>query len=114
MEIGLDTAERQIPLSLDGADAREASAGDNSSASSADRIPDAGVGGPSASTWSDPPLDDPDELEIFRHITSEPTHIDDLARLADRPITQVSSLLTMLELKGLVVQVGMMHYQRSS
>ncbi len=114
VEIGLDTAERQIPLSLDGADAREASAGDNSSVSSADRIPDAGVGGASASTSSDPPLDDPDELEIFRHITSEPTHIDDLARLADRPITQVSSLLTMLELKGLVVQVGMMHYQRSS
>ena len=83
VEIGLDTAARQVAMPLD----------------------DPGEGPSRAEP------DDPDESELLRHITHEPTHIDDLARMAGRPITEVSGLLTMLEIKGLVVQSGMMHYQ---
>ncbi len=83
VEIGLDTAERQIAMHL------------NESTE------------PAPSRESD----DPDELDLLRHITNEPTHIDDLARLTGRPITEVSGLLTMLEIKGMVTQAGMMHYQ---
>ena len=83
VEIGLDTAVRQIAMTLGDADEPR----------------------------SNPTPDDPDEADLLRHITHEPTHIDDLARLADRPITEVSGLLTMLEIKGLVVQAGMMHYR---
>ena len=83
VEIGLDTAVRQIAMTLGDADEPR----------------------------SNPEPDDPDEADLLRHITHEPTHIDDLARLADRPITEVSGLLTMLEIKGLVVQAGMMHYR---
>ena len=83
VEIGLDSAVRQIAMTLGDADEPR----------------------------SNPTPDDPDEADLLRHITHEPTHIDDLARLADRPITEVSGLLTMLEIKGLVVQAGMMHYR---
>ena len=54
---------------------------------------------------------DPEEADLLRHVTTEPTHIDDLVQMNGRPIAEVSSLLTMLELKGLVQQVGTMHYQ---
>ena len=54
---------------------------------------------------------DPEEADLLRHVTTEPTHIDDLAQMNGRPIAEVSGLLTMLELKGLVQQVGTMHYQ---
>ena len=37
-------------------------------------------------------------------------HIDEIIRRAGLPITQVSGLLTMLEIKRLVKQVGCMHY----
>lgn len=83
VEIGLDTAVRQIAMTL----------------------------GDTDEPRSNPEPDDPDEADLLRHITHEPAHIDDLARLADRPITEVSGLLTMLEIKGLVVQAGMMHYR---
>ena len=56
--------------------------------------------------------DDEDEMALLNHLDSEPLHIDDLRRNADLPITAVSTLLTMLELKGMVKQVGCMHYVR--
>ena len=52
------------------------------------------------------------ELALLGCLDHEPVHIDDLRRRASLPITEVSSLLTMLELKGLVKQVGCMHYVR--
>ena len=58
-----------------------------------------------------PQPDDPDEADLLRHLTTEPVHIDDLAQMNGRPIAEVSSLLTMLELKGLVRSAGTMHYQ---
>ena len=59
---------------------------------------------------------DPDaigaESAIPGHLSEEPLHIDDIRRIASQPIASVSSLLTMLELKGRVKQVGCMHYVR--
>ena len=52
----------------------------------------------------------PEELDLLAHLGTEPMHIDDLGREAGLPITSVSCTLTMLELKGMVKQVGCMHY----
>ena len=54
---------------------------------------------------------DPEESILLEHITDEPTHIDDLVRLCNRPVAEVSSMLAMLELKGLVQSVSGMHYK---
>ena len=110
VEIGLDTAVRQIAMELDDADKRQRDAGVASGDDNGDQT-HAVNGHQSAGTRPRPESDDPDESDLLQHITTEPTHIDDLARLAGRPITEISGLLTMLEIKGLVVQAGMMHYQ---
>ena len=55
-----------------------------------------------------------EEARILGHVTHEPLHIDELGRLADLPINMVTSVLAMMELKGLVKQVGGMHYTRIS
>jgi DNA processing protein len=52
------------------------------------------------------------ESALLSYLHHEPLHIDDIRRRASLPIAEVSSLLTMLELKGLVKQVGCMHYIR--
>lgn len=52
------------------------------------------------------------ELALLRLLEDDPIHIDDIRRSANMPIASVSSMLTMLELKGLVRQVGCMHYVR--
>ncbi len=56
--------------------------------------------------------DDEAESALLQHLNLEPLHIDDIRRNADLPITTVSGMLTMLELKGKVRQVGCMHYIR--
>ena len=56
--------------------------------------------------------DDQAESALLQHLDLEPLHIDDIRRNAGLPITSVSSMLTMLELKGKVKQVGCMHYIR--
>ena len=110
VEIGLETSERQIPLEL--------SASDHSTASpaktGANDQTETGLARhrdpiECQSTAPDPP--DPDEAELLQHIARDPVHIDDLVTLSSRPIAEVSGLLTMLELKGLVRQVGTMHYR---
>ena len=101
VEIGLETSERQIPLEL------SAKSGANGSAETGRaRYHDPIECQPTA---SEPP--DTDEAELLQHIAREPVHIDDLVTLSGRPIAEISGLLTMLELKGLVRQVGTMHYQ---
>lgn len=50
------------------------------------------------------------ESTLLAHLSSEPVHVDDLGRLVRLPIAQVSSTLALMELKGLVRQVGGMHY----
>jgi DNA processing protein len=52
------------------------------------------------------------EAALLRLLSSEPVHVDELGRASALPVAQVSSALTMMELKGLVRQVGGMNYVR--
>lgn len=56
---------------------------------------------------------DPLEAQLLDHVQREPRHLDDIVRDSAMPTQQVASLLTMMELKGLVRQVGSMNYVRS-
>jgi len=58
------------------------------------------------------PADDT-EQQLLRHISTEPIHIDEVRRRSGLPIAAVSSALAMLELKGLVRQMGSMSYVRA-
>jgi len=53
-----------------------------------------------------------DELEakLIEILDAEPLHLDELSREAGYSIQKVSAALTMLELKGVVRQVGGMQY----
>jgi len=53
------------------------------------------------------------EADILRHISKEPVHIDEVCRQSGLPVATVSSLLAMLELKGLIRQMGPMAYVRA-
>ncbi|MBI1886560.1 MAG: DNA-protecting protein DprA [Chloroflexi bacterium] len=53
------------------------------------------------------------EASLLRHISKEPVHIDEVCRKSGLPIATVSSALAMLELKGLVRQMGPMNYVRA-
>ncbi len=50
------------------------------------------------------------EALLLKHLSHEPTHIDELCRQSDLPIATVSSTLSMMELKGIVRQLGGMNY----
>ncbi len=50
------------------------------------------------------------EARLLAHLGSEPAHIDDLGRRCGLPIAQVSSALSLMELKGMVHRVGAMSY----
>ncbi|MEX1253520.1 MAG: DNA-processing protein DprA [Dehalococcoidia bacterium] len=58
------------------------------------------------------PADDTEAL-LLRHLTIEPIHIDDVRRECGLPIETVSSVLAMLELKGMVRPVGNMNYVKA-
>jgi len=49
-------------------------------------------------------------LQILRNLSPEPTHIDEVGHQSRLPIATVSSTLAMMELKGMVKQVGGMNY----
>lgn len=53
------------------------------------------------------------EKAILEHLSQDPRHIDELVRQSTLPVAQVSSTLTMLELKGMVRQVAPMTYVRT-
>ena len=110
VEIGLDGAARQMPLAMDAGAEKQSGVGEHYR-NGVDKSLYAESDARAEATMPNPEPADSDEADVLRHITHEPTHIDDLTRLAGRPITEVSGLLTMLELKGLVVQAGMMHYR---
>lgn len=112
VEIGLDAAERQIPLELDGTGPTSNTLADIAG-NGFDPTP--GIVPNNPVQWEPVSVEsaDPEEADLLRHVTRDPIHIDDLVRVSAMPITQVSSLLTMLELKGLVQQVGTMHYRLS-
>ncbi|MBI2906558.1 MAG: DNA-protecting protein DprA [Chloroflexi bacterium] len=50
------------------------------------------------------------ESELLKHLSPEPTHIDEVGRKASLPIATISSTLAIMELKGMVRQVGGMNY----
>lgn len=51
-----------------------------------------------------------EERALLRHLTTEPMHIDELVRLAALPAFRVSALLAVMEVKGLVRNLGSAHY----
>lgn len=53
---------------------------------------------------------DETESALLRHLSAEPRHVDEVARATGLPIATVTSTLTMMELKGLVRQMGGMNY----
>lgn len=50
------------------------------------------------------------EATLLEYITAEPVHIDEIGLKSGLPIAQVSSTLALMELKGMVRQVGGMNY----
>ena len=56
--------------------------------------------------------EDESEAELLRHINFEPVHVDEVCRNSGRSAPDVSSTLAMMELKGLVKQIGGMNYVR--
>ncbi|HEX6513345.1 MAG TPA: DNA-processing protein DprA [Chloroflexota bacterium] len=57
--------------------------------------------------------EDPVEAALLAMLSSDPRHIDDVARTANMAVAQVSSALTMMELKGMVRQIGALGYVAS-
>ena len=113
VEIGLETSERQIPLDL-AADTNPAGSPGQKRDNVGRQTAPARYHDPIECNSTAPETPDSDEAALLQHIASDPVHIDDLVALSRQPIAQVSGLLTMLELKGLVRQVGTMHYQLST
>jgi DNA processing protein len=56
---------------------------------------------------------DATEALLLDGLSEEPTHIDEVGRTTGLPIATVSSTLALMELKGLVRQVGGMNYVRA-
>ncbi len=52
----------------------------------------------------------PEENQLLGCLNQDPKHIDEICALSGLPIQAVSATLTMMELKGLVTQVGGMNY----
>lgn len=50
------------------------------------------------------------EAVLIKQLGVEPVHIDEVCRSCGLPVSTVSSTLAMMELKGMVKQVGAMHY----
>ena len=55
---------------------------------------------------------DENEAAVLGHVSYDIAHIDEIVRNSGLPITTVSGALAMMELKGLVKQVGGMNYVR--
>lgn len=53
---------------------------------------------------------DPVESRLYKLLSQEPMHVDEIRSRAEMPIEAVSATLAMMELKGMVRQVGGMNY----
>jgi DNA processing protein len=53
---------------------------------------------------------DPIEARLYQLLSGEPKHVDEIRSQASMPIETVSATLAMMELKGMVRQVGGMNY----
>lgn len=58
------------------------------------------------------PPDDPEERTLMGALTREPRHVDEIVRASGMPAATVSATLALLELKGLVRDMGGMQYVR--
>ncbi|MBX2999780.1 MAG: DNA-processing protein DprA [Caldilineaceae bacterium] len=56
---------------------------------------------------------DPGEAKVLSYLSAEPKHVDEIVQELTLVASQVTGLLTMMELKGLVRQVGPMRYVRA-
>ncbi|HXH21610.1 MAG TPA: DNA-processing protein DprA [Dehalococcoidia bacterium] len=56
---------------------------------------------------------DPTEARLLKVISNQPIHIDEVQRASGLPIATVSGALAMLELKGMVRQIGPMSFVRA-
>lgn len=56
---------------------------------------------------------DPAEAALLELVSYEPQHVDELHRASGAPIGEVSALLALLELKGMVRQAGLLQYVRA-
>ncbi len=56
---------------------------------------------------------DATEAALLKVLSAQPAHIDDVQRASGLPIAAVSGALAMLELKGMVKQVGPMNFVRA-
>jgi len=54
--------------------------------------------------------ENPTEASLLARLSAEPLHVDELGRALGLPIAQVSSTLALMELKGMVRQVGGMNF----
>lgn len=54
--------------------------------------------------------DSPEEAVLLHHLTRQPTHIDELVRVSGLNGATTSSTLMLMELKGIIQQVGGMNY----
>jgi DNA processing protein len=54
------------------------------------------------------------EHKVLHHLQADPIHIDDLVQISGLTIADVTSTLTILELKGLAQMVGHMQYSRTT
>jgi DNA processing protein len=51
-----------------------------------------------------------EEIALYQQLSAQPVHIDELGRTTGLPSSVISSTLTLMELKGMVQQVGGMNY----
>lgn len=70
-------------------------------------------GAPRQQALPDFAADTDEETRLLEALTHEPQHIDELSRTTGIPITQASSTLAVMEIKGFVLQVGRMNYIRA-
>ncbi len=53
---------------------------------------------------------DETEAKLLSMLTDEPLHVDEIRNQCELPIEKVSAALALMELKGMVRQVGGMNY----
>jgi DNA processing protein len=73
------------------------------------RAPDGSVSAPTPPSAVFEKVSD-DEREVLALLDPSPRHIDDLARTIEWPVSRVMSVLSALELKGMVQQLPGMHF----
>ena len=61
----------------------------------------------------EPPVTDRDERAMLHTLGDEKLHVDELARIGGKPVAEVSALLQVMELKGLVRQETPLTYRKN-